>query len=82
MGLAGLSRSRIYLGTAAAFLTRFLCHFISGFVFFGSYAPAGTSPITYSLIFNATYLIPEFIICCLVLKLLPLKRLLAATGKD
>ena len=82
MGLAGLSRKHLFIGTAAAFLTRFLCHFISGFVFFGSYAPAGTSPVTYSLIFNATYLVPEFIICCLVLKLLPLKRLLAAAGKD
>jgi thiamine transporter len=82
MGLAGLSRNRIYLGTAAAFLTRFLCHFISGFVFFGSYAPAGTSPVTYSLIFNATYLVPEFIICCLILKLLPLKRLMNAAVKD
>ena len=82
MGLAGLSRNHLFLGTAAAFLTRFLCHFISGFVFFGSYAPAGTSPAIYSLIFNATYLVPEFVICCLVLRLLPLKRLLAAAGND
>lgn len=76
MGLAGLFRNHIYWGTALAFSARFLCHFISGFVFFGSYAPAGTSPVMYSLVFNATYLVPEMLICCLLLKVLPVKKLL------
>ena len=76
MGVAGLFRNHIYWGTALAFSIRFLCHFISGFVFFGSYAPAGTSPVMYSLVFNAAYLVPEMLICCLLLKVLPVKRLL------
>lgn len=80
MGLAGLSAGHIYRGAAAAFAARFLCHFISGIVFFSSYAPSGTSPILYALTFNASYLIPEFLVCCLILKLLPVNRLLNAMG--
>lgn len=80
MGLAGLWREHIYRGTALAFLARFCCHLISGVVFFASYAPAGMSPFVYSFVFNASYLIPEFLICCIILRLLPIKRLLAAMG--
>lgn len=75
MGLAGFSRQHLYLSTGLAFAVRFVCHFISGFVFFGSYAPAGMSPVLYSLAFNASYLIPEMLICCLILKVLPLKNI-------
>lgn len=82
MGLAGLWQKHLYLGTALAFIGRFACHFISGIVFFASYAPEGMNPALYSLIFNASYLLPEFIICCLLLKVLPLQRILAAmTGE-
>lgn len=79
MGIAG-AFSSYYVGAAAAFAARFLCHFISGFVFFGQYAPEGMSAIYYSLIFNATYIVPELVITCIILRLLPLRRLLAATN--
>ena len=78
MGLAGLSPQHHFLGAAAAFCGRFACHFLSGIVFFGSYAPAGTSVYLYSFLFNITYLLPEFLICCLILTLLPVKRLVSA----
>ena len=80
MGLAGLWSGHLYRGTALAFLARFLCHVVSGVVFFASYAPEGMNPLAYSLVFNATYLIPEFVICCIILRLLPIRRLLAAMG--
>lgn len=78
MGLAGLWKGHLYAGTALAFIGCFVCHFISGVVFFASYAPKGMNPMLYSLTANAAYLLPEFIICCIILKLLPLKRLLNA----
>ena len=78
MGLAGLFPKRIYLATALAFTGRFLCHFISGIVFFGSYAPEGMSPAIYSLTLNGSFMLTEFLICCIVLKFLPVQRLLAA----
>ncbi|WP_196592666.1 energy-coupled thiamine transporter ThiT [Pectinatus sottacetonis] len=76
IGLAGYFKDRIYLGTFVGILGRFSCHFISGVVFFGSYAPAGMSPYWYSIVFNASYLVPELIICLIVLRLLPTQRLL------
>lgn len=45
MGLAGLWKGHLYAGTALAFIGRFVCHFISGVVFFASYAPKGMNPI-------------------------------------
>lgn len=78
LALAAALPKHMYISTAMAFGARFLCHFISGAVFFGSYAPEGTSPYLYSLTFNAAYLLPDFLICFLLLKFLPIKRLLAA----
>ncbi len=78
MGLAGLLPAHHYAGAALAFLGRFLCHVISGVAFFASYAPAGMSPLWYSLTFNASYLVPELAICFLLLWLLPVNRLLDA----
>lgn len=78
MGLAGLWTEHLYAGTVLAFTGRFICHFISGVVFFASYAPQGLNPMVYSFTANAAYLLPEFIICCIILKLLPLRRLINA----
>lgn len=82
MGLAGIFREKIFIGTIFAFAGRFICHFISGVIFFASYAPEGTSPIIYSLVTNATCIVPELIICLVILKVLPVKRLLAAMHSD
>lgn len=78
LAVAAALPGRIYLGAALAFAARFLCHYISGVVFFGSYAPPDMSPYLYALVFNATYLVPEAIICLLLLRILPVPRLLAA----
>ena len=78
MGLAGIFPRKIFLSVLLAFAGRFICHFISGVVFFASYAPDGMSPVIYSLTANATYLVPELIITCLILKFLPVQRLLDA----
>jgi thiamine transporter len=76
LGLAGYFKNRILLGALVATGGRFVCHFISGVVFFGSYAPPGVSPYWYSLVFNATYLLPELIICLVILRVLPIQRML------
>lgn len=65
LGIAGLfvptDRGAI-AGTIAAVLARFVFHFISGVVFFASYAPAGWNPYVYSAAYNAAYLVPSLII--------------------
>jgi thiamine transporter len=65
LGLAGLFQPTVrgaILGTIVAVLARFLCHFVSGVVFFASYAPKGWNPYLYSAAYNAAYLVPSLII--------------------
>jgi len=76
LGLAALIPAHKFLSTLLAFICRFAFHFISGVVFFSSYAPEGTSAIMYSLTVNLSYMLPECIICFVILKILPLDRLL------
>jgi thiamine transporter len=46
---------------------RFVFHFLSGLVFFASYAPAWEAPWLYSLTYNLLYLVPEAIVTTIVL---------------
>lgn len=78
LGLSALWPAHRYASTLLAFTVRFACHIISGVVFFASYAPAGTSPLIYSLIFNASYLVPECALSFVLLKVLPINRFLEA----
>ena len=80
-GFAALSRNFI-ASSIFVFSGKFICHFISGVVFFASYAPEGMSPIIYSLTVNASMIVPEFIICCVLLKILPIERLINAMDKN
>ncbi|MGB3682169.1 MAG: energy-coupled thiamine transporter ThiT, partial [Rubrobacteraceae bacterium] len=59
LGLAGLFDPTVrgaVLGTIVAVLARFVAHFVSGVVFFASYAPEGWNPLVYSAAYNAAYL--------------------------
>jgi thiamine transporter len=81
IGLAGLMKNNLYLGVLLGFAGRFLCHFISGIVFFSSYAPEGMSPIIYSLTVNGSLIGAECLICLIIVKLLPIRRLLDSMGQ-
>jgi thiamine transporter len=74
LGLTGYFRQRKLTGMIFAVGVRLLCHFLSGVIFFGSYAPAGTSVYVYSLVTNLTYLAPNLVICLVLYKLLPMDR--------
>lgn len=73
MGLAGLFlptvRGAIF-GTVVAVLARFFCHFVSGVVFFASYAPEGWNPYVYSVAYNAAYLVPSLVVALAVVVVL------------
>jgi len=49
---------------------RFVCHFLSGIIFFGSYAPAGQAVWIYSLTYNLLYLAPEAVLTFALLAVL------------
>lgn len=52
----------VTVATTIVCAIRFLCSFLSGFLFFADFAPEGMSPVIYSLGYNASYMIPETII--------------------
>ncbi len=67
LGLAGAFQKHPVVGVGVGMLGRFICHFISGVVFFGQYAWEGWNVIAYSAAYNATYLVPEFIVSAIII---------------
>jgi thiamine transporter len=76
LGLAGFLRSRPLVGIGAGIAGRFVCHFMSGVIFFASFAPAGESPILYSAAYNASYLLPELVISSFAISVLLRRNIL------
>lgn len=82
LGLAGFFNSRKLFGTSIAIFIRFICHFISGVAFFGSFAPEGMSSIIYSLLINGPMIGIEGIICLVILKVIPLERIIHPSSNN
>lgn len=77
IGLAGYFKNKPILGTTIAFFAKFICHFISGVVFFGSYgADYGMSAWVYSLAVNGPMVAADCIICLVIISFIPLKRII------
>ena len=68
---------KIIFSIIIAISGRFICHFIAGVTIFAQYTPEGMHPWIYSLVYQSTYLVPEFIISAIILSLLwkPLRRI-------
>ena len=89
VGLAGLPRALgpqrlvpaalagVLLGSAG----RLVAHFLSGVVYFSHLAPAGSPAWVYSLVYNASYVVPETVLCLALVPLLVL-RLGSATAAE
>jgi thiamine transporter len=76
LGLAGFFQKRPFLGVNVGIFGRFASHFVSGIVFFASYAPAGMPPAIYSAIYNGSYLLPELVITIYIIYLLQESKVL------
>lgn len=78
LGLAGLFRkdNQMWLGILVAGVARFIVHFLSGYVFFASYAPAEQGPFIYSVGYNASYMVPEIAICLVIIMIPQLRSAL------
>ncbi|MBA4370592.1 MAG: energy-coupled thiamine transporter ThiT [Coriobacteriaceae bacterium] len=73
VGLAGLLPSRpdagdmavarAPIGAVVGGLARLASHYVSGVVFFGANAPEGQPVWLYSLVYNATYMLPSIVAC-------------------
>ena len=73
IGFAGLAKKNLSLGVLIGGFGRFFFHFISGVIFFGSYAPEGQGAFLYSFIVNGLLIGTDTLICFLVTLLPPFK---------
>lgn len=71
LGFAGAFRRKYPLiGVLVGVAGRFVSHFISGVVYFGSYAPEGMDPVIYSALYNGMYILPELAISLIMISIL------------
>lgn len=78
IGLAGFFRDKPRVGVLVAFSTKFICHFISGIVFFASYAADyGMNPWVYSLVVNGPMVAADCIICLVIISLIHLNKIIS-----
>jgi thiamine transporter len=76
LGLAGFFRKMPLLGVGVGIVARFCSHFVSGVLFFATFAPVGMNAYEYSAIYNGSFLLAEFVITALIMiGLLRLKAL-------
>ncbi|HCW05252.1 MAG TPA: energy-coupled thiamine transporter ThiT [Clostridium sp.] len=80
LGTAGFFRKNKFLGVSLGISLRFLCHLISGVVFFSEYAAelGYSSALLYSTVYNGSFLVIETVICVIFLLLVPFERLAKA----
>ncbi len=76
LGLAGFFLKYPVVGVVVGGVGRFVSHFVSGIVYFADYAPAGMSPVVYSVIYNGTYIIPSVVICAIIIGLMQKSKVL------
>ncbi|WP_195263022.1 energy-coupled thiamine transporter ThiT [Clostridium sp. 1001275B_160808_H3] len=76
MGIAGYFKNKKLLGIFVGMFIRFIFHFISGFLFFGQFAPEGWSPMLYSLLANGLVVGGNFIVVLIITALLPIDRII------
>lgn len=72
LGLAGLAKEfkltkkselNVYVGIVSSVFLRFVCHFVTGVVIWGQWAPDGMGKYVYSLVYNGGFLSADFAIC-------------------
>lgn len=79
LGLAGFLHNKkfgLQTGYILGVLGRFVFAFLSGVLFFASYAPEGMNPALYSTIYNGSYLLAEAVITLIIISLPPVHKAL------
>ena len=68
LGLAGLFAKPfagvpgMLIGGSIAIVLRFICHFVSGIIIWGAFAPEGQPVALYSLVYNGSYMAGEWVL--------------------
>ena len=90
LGLSGAFAKNTKLGTYVGMISvtsiRFICHFATGVIIWGQWAPEGMSKVLYSIVYNGGFLIPDLAICIAVaiplLQVKQMRKLLGLTEKN
>ena len=75
-GLVANKKNGLTIGYIIGVCARFACSFLSGFIFFGAYAPEAMNPVFYSFVYNITYIGTEAIITIIVINIPVVKNTL------
>lgn len=73
-GLAANSKNGLTKGYVIGLVGRYICAFLSGWVFFGAYAPKAFNAVTWSLWYNFTYLAAEGALTLIIINIPPVKK--------
>lgn len=77
LGLSGLTRNKpngLISGYLIAVAARYFFSFLSGYIFFGAYAPEGWNPLLYSFVYQFFYLGVEAVITVIILMIPAVKN--------
>lgn len=72
LGLSGFFSDKkhgLTVGYTLGVFGRYICHVLSGYIFFAGFAPEGMNPFIYTIGYNATYIVPELIATCVILSI-------------
>ena len=84
VGLAGFLKNHTALGVAAGSFLRYIVHTASGVILWGEWMPdeflglTMTNTFVYSLLYNATYMVPSFVIALIIVLAISKKTKLLA----
>ena len=70
LGLSGFfwrRKNGLIIGYVVGVIGRYVCHVLSGYIFFAEYDPEGMNPMAYTLGYNLTYILPELIATVVIL---------------
>ena len=85
LGLAGFFSTKkhgLITGYLVGVFGRYICHVLSGYIFFAFYAPENMNPLLYTFGYNATYIVPEAVVTVIVLCLPPVANAIAAVKRQ
>ncbi len=82
LGFAGFFKTKKLFGVIVGTLGRMFFSIVSGFVFFGSYAPEGVNPLLYSLSVNVPVIGIEGLICVVLISILPIDEIINQVNKN
>lgn len=77
LGLSGIfanSKAGLLKGYVLGVFGRYVCHVLTGVIFFYMYAPEGMNALLYSMGYNLTYIIPELIVTIIILLIPAVQR--------